>query len=75
MNYIEKAISLIGTQARLAEICKVKQASVSKWKAKGAAPAEHAIAIEKATDGEVTCEQLCPSAEWFVVRKKHKDIA
>lgn len=61
---IETAISLLGSQAKLADACGVKQSSI--WQAKEAerCSAELAMAIEKATDGRVTAIELRPDLPW-----------
>lgn len=46
---IEKAVSLAGSQSELARRLGVRQGYVWKWLRKGRPPAEHVIAIEKAT--------------------------
>jgi DNA-binding transcriptional regulator YdaS (Cro superfamily) len=69
-NYVQKAIELCGSQTELARRCGVKQQHVWKWLHElRAVPAERAIAIEIATGGAVTCEQLRPDIRWDLIRK------
>lgn len=58
---LERAISEVGNQSKLAVSIGVKQAHVWYWlnKAKHV-PAEHVIAIERATGGKVTRAELRP---------------
>jgi len=60
MSAIEKAISLSGSQSELARRVGVRQGTLWKWLKKGIAPAEHVLAIERATNGKVTRYQLRP---------------
>jgi DNA-binding transcriptional regulator YdaS (Cro superfamily) len=64
---IEKAISLLGSQQKLADACGVKQPSI--WQAKDTerCSAELAMAIEKATDGKVTAIELRPDLPWPLI--------
>lgn len=59
-EFIKSAIEIAGSQKKLADACGVSQVAVSKWFRGGDIRAEHAIAVEKATDGKVTREQLRP---------------
>jgi DNA-binding transcriptional regulator YdaS (Cro superfamily) len=61
---IEKAIGILGSQAKLAEACGVKQPSIWQAKDTGRCSAELAMAIEKATDGQVTAHELRPDLPW-----------
>lgn len=64
---IERAISILGSQAKLADACGVKQPSI--WQAKDTqrCSAELAMAIERATDGQVTAIELRPDLPWPVI--------
>lgn len=68
MNYIQKAIEIAGSQAKLASrivvwhsgrdcCCTLTQQGVSKWLE---VPPEHCRAIEEITHGEVTRYDLRP---------------
>jgi DNA-binding transcriptional regulator YdaS (Cro superfamily) len=61
---IETAIALLGSQARLADACRVTQASIWQAKRAGRVSAELALLIERATAGEVTARQLRPDLPW-----------
>jgi DNA-binding transcriptional regulator YdaS (Cro superfamily) len=63
MNALDKAIFLAGGVTALAEKLGVRQSVVSNWKTRGSnprVPAERCIAIEQATDGAVTRQELRP---------------
>ena len=62
MTPIELAVELAGGQSALARAIggDVKQAHVWYWLQKGVVPAEHCGAIETATGGKVTREELRP---------------
>lgn len=64
---IEKAIGIAGSQAKLAEQCGVKQASIWQAKDAGRISAELAIGIHNATDGVVSCRDLRPDLPWDAV--------
>lgn len=72
---IEKAISILGSQAKLADACGVKQPSI--WQAKDTerCSAELAMAIEKATDGQVTAVELRPDLPWPVIDDASRSAA
>lgn len=57
---LKKAIKIIGSQNKLATLCKVSQQAVAGWIAWGNVPARHALTIEKATNGQVTRHDLRP---------------
>jgi DNA-binding transcriptional regulator YdaS (Cro superfamily) len=59
---LQKAIEIAGGQSALARECSVAQAHVWHWlhRANSRVPAEHCIAIEKATGGRVTRHDLRP---------------
>jgi len=61
---IETAISQLGSQAKLAEACGVKQQSIWQAKDSGRVSAELALLIEKATGGAVTAKGLRPDLPW-----------
>lgn len=69
---LDRAIALIGSQAKLAALLGVKQPCISAWKHRrgGRVPAAHCPAIERATDGAVRCEELSPSTDWSAVRQR-----
>lgn len=63
---IETAISQLGSQAKLAEACGVKQQSIWQAKDSGRVSAELALLIEAATGGKVTAATLRPDLPWPV---------
>jgi DNA-binding transcriptional regulator YdaS (Cro superfamily) len=56
---LDVAAALIGGRAVLASALGVTSAAIGNWKTRGV-PVEHCIAIERASSGAVTCEQLRP---------------
>src|SRR5574343_160264 len=79
---LERAINAVGTQTALASAIggSVKTGHVYYWLNSGRVPAEHCPAIERATRAAaaatadprlvVTCEELCPSVDWAVLREQ-----
>ena len=63
-DLIEQAISIFGSQAKLADACGIKQPSIWQAKETGRCSAELAMAIEKATDGRITAAQIRPDLPW-----------
>lgn len=61
---METAISQLGSQAKLAEACGVKQQSIWQAKETGRCSAELALQIEQATAGVVTAAALRPDLPW-----------
>jgi DNA-binding transcriptional regulator YdaS (Cro superfamily) len=61
---IEQAISILGSQAKLAAACGIKQSSIWQAKETERCSAELAMAIEKATEGRVTAAELRPDLPW-----------
>lgn len=58
---IERACEIAGGQSALARKVGVTPQAVQKWVAKNEVPAKRALAIQKATDGKITTNQLCPA--------------
>ena len=56
-------INKLGGTSAVANICGVKAPSVSEWRTRGI-PADRCSAIERATSGAVTCEELRPDVSW-----------
>jgi len=75
MNYISEKISIreagraVGGLSALARLLGVAPPTVSQW-ASGVrpVPAERCPAIERATGGAVTCEELRPDVDWQFIR-------
>ena len=57
---IQRAIEILGSQAQLAKACNQKPQAVTRWLRTGKVPANHCLAIEVATKGAVTCQDLRP---------------
>lgn len=58
-----------GRASKLAEALGVTPTAVSEWASeKKSVPAERCIAIERATDGRVRCEDLRPEVDWAYLR-------
>lgn len=69
MDAIDRAARKLGSQTALADLCGVSKGAVSQWKELGRrVPAEYCPLIERATDGEVRCEDLRPDVAWDVLR-------
>jgi len=54
---LKRAIKIIGNENALADLLKISRQAVNKW---DRAPAGKAYAIQKLTDGKVTCHDLRP---------------
>ena len=68
---LEKAVRIAGSQSRLARKIGngITQAHVSYWLKKApVVPAEHCPTIEFIVERQVTCEQLNPRVNWWVLR-------
>lgn len=64
-TYLEKR----GAGAAIARHLGVKQVMVSQWRyGIKQVPAERCPAIERATGGAVTCEELRPDVDWAYLR-------
>ena len=59
MSAIERAVALIGSQAKLASALGVSGMAVSQWRRRGI-PAERVLAIERATGYRVSRHELRP---------------
>lgn len=69
MESIRKAISIAGGASHLAALLGVSTQAVCFWRdGARSIPPERCIAIEKATKGEVRCEDLRPDVDWAYVR-------
>ena len=67
---IETAIKVLGGQKRLADACGVSQPAVNKWlHGISSITPENAVAVERATQGQVTRFALLPSFPWGVSEK------
>jgi DNA-binding transcriptional regulator YdaS (Cro superfamily) len=62
---IAEASQAAGGQARLALLLGLKPPTINQWiKGIRPVPDEHCPAIERATDGAVTCEAMRPNSPW-----------
>jgi DNA-binding transcriptional regulator YdaS (Cro superfamily) len=68
MAALDRAIRICGGVGALAARLGIVQGAVSNWKKRGRVPAEHCPAIERATERQVMCEELCPSTDWPYIR-------
>lgn len=66
MNALKKAVELVGSASELArQLGAPFPSRVTNWMLPGrVVPADQCEAIEAATSGAVTCEQLRPDLEW-----------
>lgn len=60
MSAIQKAIEHVGGVSALAGRLGVSYQAVQQWERAGRVPAERALEVERATNGEVTRQQLRP---------------
>lgn len=75
MNALQKAIDALGSQSALAKAIGCVPQVVNNWLRRGSVPAEHCVAIEKATAGVVRCEDLRPDVDWAYLRRQKKAMA
>ncbi|HRT10468.1 MAG TPA: helix-turn-helix domain-containing protein [Candidatus Paceibacterota bacterium] len=68
MDHLLRAYKIFGTQAALAKAIGVVPQVVNNWQRRGNIPAEYCPAIERATAGQVKCEDLRPDVDWSVLR-------
>jgi DNA-binding transcriptional regulator YdaS (Cro superfamily) len=65
-NWLEKER---GRTLALARMLGRAGATVSEWSTgRKSIPVRYAPTIERLTNGEVTCEEMCPDVEWHVLR-------
>jgi DNA-binding transcriptional regulator YdaS (Cro superfamily) len=75
-NAIIKARDLIGGTCAVASIVGVKPPTVTQWiNGDRQVPIERCPAIERATNGAVTCEELRPDFDWEYLRTPTKQKA
>ena len=75
MKPIERACEIIGSQAKLARSLGVTTPVVNQWiSGIRPIPTERCPDIERATSGQVTCEELRPdlSEQWAYLRGTQK---
>ena len=66
MEALDRAATVAGGLSYLAKRIGVAQSTPSMWKARGKVPVEHCLAIERATDGQVTRADLRPDDHWLI---------
>lgn len=64
---LQRAIQHVGGAARLAAALNISPQRLNNWQARGV-PAERCPDIERATNGQVKCEDLRPDVAWHVLR-------
>ncbi len=69
MTALQKAISHLGSQSALAKRIECAPQVINNWLRRNNVPAEHCPEIEKATAGEVRCEDLRPDVDWSYLRQ------
>lgn len=70
---ITKARDIVGGTYALANLLGIKPPNVSQWiYGKNPVPIKWCPAIERATYGQVTCEELRPDMDWAFLRKSKK---
>ncbi len=57
---LDEACRLMGSQDALARQLTIKSPSISGWRDRGKVPAERCLAIEQATAGQITRQDLRP---------------
>ena len=70
MTPLERAIQAVGGVSALAGAINSTASAPSMWKARESVPTDQCPAIERATKGGVTCEELRPDATWRRVRDR-----
>jgi DNA-binding transcriptional regulator YdaS (Cro superfamily) len=61
----KKASRLLGSQAEMARLLRVKAPTVNQWcSGERAVPAKRALQIEALTEGQIKKADLCPSFPW-----------
>lgn len=71
---LEKAILILGNRSQLAKKIGITPWAVSKWDV-NQPPKKRCLAIEAATDGQVTAEELRPDINWDYVRQQQLETA
>ena len=69
MHPVQRAIQHIGSQTLLAQMVDVRQPTVSEWvRGERPVPPERCTDIERATAGDVACEELRPDIHWHRIK-------
>lgn len=69
---LEQAIKMLGNTSALARAIGITPWAVSKWD-KNRPPKDRCLAIERATNGKITAEQLRPDLNWDYIRSEEKE--
>lgn len=69
MSALQRAIDHAGGASKLAALLGVTVQRLINWVERGV-PAERCPEIERATAGEVRCEDLRPDVAWSVLRER-----
>ncbi len=72
-SVIQRAIELCGNQHRLAKECNVSQPAVALWLKGRGIMAKHVPLISKATNGEITVEEICHSCLELSMQKEKRN--
>lgn len=73
-NSIEKAISICGTQVKLASMCKVSQQAVNLWLNGSKMDVKYIPSIIQATEYEVNPIELRPDLDWSIIYESLKQV-
>jgi DNA-binding transcriptional regulator YdaS (Cro superfamily) len=63
---LDRAAAAAGGLSSLAARIGVSASAPSMWKARGSVPAHYCLAIERATEGQVTRSDLRPDDYWLI---------
>lgn len=63
---MDQVIDRLGGSSAVARIVGVKSPSVTEWRRRGI-PADRCPALERASEGKVTCEEMRPDVVWHRV--------
>lgn len=74
MSALQRAIDHAGGASKLAGLLGVSVQRLINWVERGV-PAERCPEIERATAGEVRCEELRPDVAWSVLREQVNPVA
>lgn len=70
MEALQAAISIFDTQVALAKAIGRSQQNVNNWLRRGRVPADICPAIERVTEGRITCEMLRADIDWSYLRTR-----
>lgn len=68
ISHLKRAVDIAGSQKALADQIGVQAQLIWAWIDRGNVPADYCPAIEKASGGAVTCEQIRPDVDWAYLR-------